>query len=346
MLTDLSVRCAIALLCSNGREFVKRVRNQRPTWQWDPTEITAGNYYPCNALGWMVGGDSGLAVLNDRSQGCASLSDGQLEFMVHRRLLHDDGRGVGEPINEPGTDGLGLTVTGTHYVLLAPARYLAAAARLKASRVFAPVEPLFASFTGSVADYLKTHETYGTASAVAELPPNVELMTLQVSDIDKGVLLLRLAHQFGVGEDERLSAPVTVDVASLFHMSPTNVTELSLTANQAKGAHKGYDWTIKGAADAEAQSGVVSAPQVYRQGQSYNVTIQPAEIRSDHPRHLSTPLLSRSPLLVCTRHKADSVFSLCAVVVLSCVCRTFNVTYGMGIGAGQLQSLVRWFRRL
>lgn len=44
-----------------------------------------------------------LSVLTDRAQGCASLEDGQLELLTHRRLLTEDERGVGEALNE--TDG-------------------------------------------------------------------------------------------------------------------------------------------------------------------------------------------------------------------------------------------------
>jgi len=34
--------------------------------------------------------------------------------MIHRRLLGDDGRGVGEPLNETNADGTGLRVTTFH----------------------------------------------------------------------------------------------------------------------------------------------------------------------------------------------------------------------------------------
>ena len=55
-----------------------------------------------------------LTVLTDRSQGGASINDGQIELMVHRRTLKDDSLGVGEPLNETGIDEKGLRVRGTH----------------------------------------------------------------------------------------------------------------------------------------------------------------------------------------------------------------------------------------
>lgn len=84
---------------SNGRQLLKRVRNQRPTYAYNVSdEPIASNYYPVNSK--MELRDEAkqlrLAVLTDRSQGASSMNDGEAELMVHRRLLHDDAFGVGK----------------------------------------------------------------------------------------------------------------------------------------------------------------------------------------------------------------------------------------------------------
>jgi hypothetical protein len=85
---------------SNGREMQTRLINHRPSWYYNVTEPVSGNYYPVNAAAYIKDSSAQLTVLVDRSEGAASLASGQLELMVHRRLLYDDSRGVGEPLNE------------------------------------------------------------------------------------------------------------------------------------------------------------------------------------------------------------------------------------------------------
>ena len=129
-------------------------------------------------------------------------------------------------------------------------------------------------------DYVQTH--LATASVLQNetgLPVNVELMTVQVSDLGKNfTMLLRLAHQFGAGEDATLSQPVTVDLRTLFNEEPGALVELSLTANQPLGAHKGYTWNTKATAVRTVQ--YEAFERVVGDGESFVVTIGPAEIRT------------------------------------------------------------------
>jgi len=260
---------------SNGREWQQRVRNSRPTWKWNPTQPVAGNYYPCNVGMWLADSEAAMSILNDRSQGCASMDDGDLEFMVHRRTLMDDGRGVGQAINETGLDGRGLITTGIHYLSFAAPSQIAAVTRPLQSRVYSYLHTAYAPFSGSVSDWLKTHNTEFTAINT-ELPANVDLMSFYKSARDE--VIVRLAHNFGVGEDSVLSQPVTVDLAQLFaaRFVPTSITEVSLTNNQTPEdiVNGKLKWNIRN--DNEDRSN--KQPRYQMDGTK--ITLQPAQIRT------------------------------------------------------------------
>mmetsp|Transcript_1685 Transcript_1685/g.1830 ORF Transcript_1685/g.1830 Transcript_1685/m.1830 type:complete len:581 (+) Transcript_1685:456-2198(+) len=133
---------------SNGREFIQRRRNHRPTWDLTVFEPIAGNYYPVttgiyvdeiteevvsrkNKKDLRQTPAAAFAVVTDRTQGGGSILDGTLELMVHRRTLVDDARGVGEALNETEVGitscppygnatrmGKGLIIRGTHRILV------------------------------------------------------------------------------------------------------------------------------------------------------------------------------------------------------------------------------------
>ncbi|RLN97751.1 hypothetical protein BBJ28_00026300, partial [Nothophytophthora sp. Chile5] len=102
--TAKSIESAATLYTdSNGLEFVKRVRNHRNTWNLtlhDDQEFVAANYFPITTGAYIKDAKHQLNIVTDRAQGAASLEDGQVEVIVHRRLLDDDGKGVGEHLNE------------------------------------------------------------------------------------------------------------------------------------------------------------------------------------------------------------------------------------------------------
>ncbi|RVW45250.1 putative alpha-mannosidase [Vitis vinifera] len=85
---------------SNGRDFIKRIRDYRTDWDLKVNQPVAGNYYPINLGIYIQDDKTELSVLVDRSVGGSSIADGQIELMLHRRLLHDDSKGVAEALNE------------------------------------------------------------------------------------------------------------------------------------------------------------------------------------------------------------------------------------------------------
>ncbi|KAL6220707.1 hypothetical protein ACLB2K_008463 [Fragaria x ananassa] len=85
---------------SNGTDFIERVRDYRADWNLSVNQPVAGNYYPLNLGIFTSDNKSEFSVLVDRTTGGSSIQDGQVEMMLHRRLLVDDGRGVGEALDE------------------------------------------------------------------------------------------------------------------------------------------------------------------------------------------------------------------------------------------------------
>ncbi|XP_012923865.1 lysosomal alpha-mannosidase isoform X7 [Heterocephalus glaber] len=253
---------------SNGREVLKRRRDYRPSWKLNQTEPVAGNYYPVNSRIYITDGKMQLTVLTDRSQGGSSLRDGSLELMVHRRLLKDDARGVGEPLLESRS---GVWVRGRHLVLLDKARDAAAGHRLLAEKELLAPQVVLAPGGGASYHHGVAPRTQFSGLS-RELLPSVRLLTL--ARWGPEMLLLRLEHQFALREDSsrNLSSPVTVDLRGLFStFTITRLQETTLAATQLRASASRLKWTPK--------TGPVSHPTVPRLDPA-SITLQPMEIRT------------------------------------------------------------------
>lgn len=90
---------------ANGLEMQKRILDYRPTFNFTTDQHASGNYYPVTSAIYIQDNTTGLRAtfLTDRTHGATSLKNGQIEVMLHRRLICDDARGVAEPLNETGT---------------------------------------------------------------------------------------------------------------------------------------------------------------------------------------------------------------------------------------------------
>ncbi|KAI1724268.1 alpha mannosidase middle domain-containing protein [Ditylenchus destructor] len=211
---------------ANGRQLMERKKNYASSFEYNNTEPVAGNYYPVNSRIILSDEQTQMTILTDRSHGGSSLNDGQIEIMLHRRAYWDDEFGVNEPLDEPGEDGRGLVVRGTHWLLLGTK---SPAHRPLAYELFHHPIISFAQI-GSIESYIKQFLTT-FSPLTADLPPHVNLLTLK--QLKSNSLLLRLEHFYQNQEDNFLSQPVSVDLTKLF--SPfdiISVEELMLAANK------------------------------------------------------------------------------------------------------------------
>lgn len=215
---------------ANGWRMQRRLRDVRRSWQLNVTQPVAENYYPSLGIVALQDGDgAAIALVPDRAMGAASLEDGALEVMLHRRLFHDDGRGVGEPLNESfcacGPEAcVGAVVRGTLRLTVADgAVSLAAAAR---PLQMVSERPALAFFSNSTAPPQQPLSFLATP-----LPPNVHLLTLSPMRT-RDAIMLRLAHIYepdGIGADANLSATVTLDLQAHLLRRIVSLTDLRLT---------------------------------------------------------------------------------------------------------------------
>lgn len=167
---------------SNGWKNMRRIR----TLQSYALPIPS-NYYPVTSWIYIKDRIKGLQmmILPDRPQGGSSLRSGQLELMVHRRHNTNDNLGVGEVLQETGSDGAGLVAKGTHRLFLGSIAEAGPLLRPQALQlvyrpllVFAPAgwRPKNEKFTG----------------LRAPLPSTVHVLTLE--RLSANQVLLRLEH--------------------------------------------------------------------------------------------------------------------------------------------------------
>ncbi|KAM0950051.1 putative alpha-mannosidase [Dioscorea sansibarensis] len=262
---------------SNGRDFLKRVRDYREDWNLQVTQPVAGNYYPINLGMYLDDGKSELSVLVDRAVGGSSIKDGELEIMLHRRILFDDGRGVGEALDETVCVKdvcQGLTTRGNYYLGINQSGNGSQWRRTAGQEIHSPL--LLAFSLQSEGDWKSSHILKGTQMDPGySLPPNVALITLE--DLNDGTLLLRLAHLYEAGEDIQYSKLAKVELKKMFaNKTIRSLTETSLSANQNKSAMKRMSWRVEG------DTG--NAPTPLRGGPVSNATLivelGPMEIRT------------------------------------------------------------------
>ncbi|KAI7725853.1 hypothetical protein M8C21_022276, partial [Ambrosia artemisiifolia] len=164
-----------------------------------------------------------------------------------QRMLYDDGRGVGEPLDESvcnKTTCRGLTIRGNYYMSVNKVGSGSRWRRTTGQEIYSPLLLAFAHENQQ--HYKASHSTISTTmDPNYSLPPNVALITLQ--ELEDGSVLLRLAHLYEAAEDVAYSTLAKVELKKLFaHKTIKKIKETSLSANQDKSAIKRMPWKVEG----------------------------------------------------------------------------------------------------
>lgn len=261
---------------SNGRQMLKRKLNARPQWNLTLTEPVPGNYYPVTNEIYIENGER-FTVLTDRSQGGTSLVEGEVELMLHRRLLHDDAFGVGEALNETVL-GSGLVVRGKHRILRSkdPVEIAKSVFQMH-------LPPVVFVSDASGLSYEQWMRLENCKKFVkTPMPDGLHLLTLEPWGDQ---ILLRIENYKTGAED----STIEIDLQSIFNgIHIKSVKETTLAANQWLNDYDKWTWNTEGDfyesfnkkyGSFEAVNTAVDGPNV-REDDGLKIKLKAKEIRS------------------------------------------------------------------
>lgn len=268
---------------SNGRELLRRVNNYRETFVYTNEESAAGNYYPITSSLTTIDEERRMevTVLTDRSQGGASLEDGKMEFMLHRRLLKDDGFGVGEALNETEFND-GVRVRGQHFITLGSTKNNDNIPRASKIRRGIAQKKILAPWV-FIADASSEENTFNKLKE--KLKPEFSLLKRALSDqiqiltLERWAdnqILLRLEHVLEIAEGGESQK---VDLNDLFaSFKITEWEEMNLAANSKLEEISRMRWTPSGCLSDVDNCEPNELPP--RDDEGGRVTLRPMEIRT------------------------------------------------------------------
>ncbi|XP_050678230.1 lysosomal alpha-mannosidase-like isoform X3 [Leptidea sinapis] len=245
---------------SNGRQMIRRTCINETT-SVPQKKALCSCFYPVTSRICIssVNTSSQMCVLTDRSQGGTSYDDGDIELMIHRRLLTDDGFGLEEPLNEEEF-GLGLVVKGKHRIYFGNARkdiedlsFNERATQMSSKMMF---EPMLFLTSGEKINRRKWQNVRNKRFSPLQLhglPRHINIITLE--PWKAGSVLLRLENTLERPKgrkpdkdilEEYADYHINVDLRKIFlQLKIKVVRETTLAANQWLEEARQMDWSTR-----------------------------------------------------------------------------------------------------
>jgi len=172
----------------------------------------AGNYYPITCSAFLTDVDSNVqfSILTDRTMGGGSLKNGQIEVMLHRRIITTDHYG---PLDLDDTDHLENV---RFYLVFDKAPIATPLRRRLQHQMQFPPTLSFASFPS----FQKWKYKTSFSPLKQPLPDNVHLMTYKYQSSNSSKLTFRLLNIFEEDDQTPLAQPVTINLLKYFTFPP------------------------------------------------------------------------------------------------------------------------------
>ncbi|CAH0712856.1 unnamed protein product, partial [Brenthis ino] len=239
---------------SNGRQMIKRSCLNESSGGTSKRKLAACQY-PVRKI-CLENSRDGLCVLTDRAQAGTSYNDGEIELMVHRRLLTDDGFGLEEALNEEEF-GLGLVVRGKHRIFVGSHKqdvddlsFFERASQMYRRWVYEPWLFLTQGEKISRRKWQNVRNKRFTGLRLHGLPHHIHILTLE--PWKGGSVLLRLENTLekshgppNLGGNLPNPSLITVDLKKIFLFIITRVEETTLGANQWLQQARQMDWSSR-----------------------------------------------------------------------------------------------------
>ncbi|XP_028032101.1 lysosomal alpha-mannosidase-like [Bombyx mandarina] len=181
---------------ANGRQTLKRLRNLRATYEPVNMDAIPGNLYPVTSKIYIEDEQKNLrfSIFNDRAQGGTSLTDGELDLMIIRRILTDE-TGTEMNLNETEYDR-GLIVRGKHILYATKMNHKPNMIYEKRLAKEISLEPkVLVSEYGGYGPYLKSKwlgETNEFSALKKKLPLGIHLLSIE--QWNEATVLIRLEN--------------------------------------------------------------------------------------------------------------------------------------------------------
>ncbi|BFF95150.1 lysosomal alpha-mannosidase [Drosophila madeirensis] len=261
---------------SNGREMIKRVKDKREDFNPDlGRQPISGNYYPIVSRIALEDSNKRIALLNDRAQGGTSMQNGQLELMLHRRLVRDDGYGVSEVLNEQKYEKP-LIARGKVYLILNSVEESTKVERVAEKEILLPFSVFFSKGSSQSSSAVAK-----TVPSFDDFPQSVHLLTLEPFTDDE--ILLRVENFL----DHIEGNVVSFNIRPIFDgVGGVAIRETTLDGNLPLSEMKRFKFHAEGSGAVSTEAEFYTAAHKALSADSsmeaseFSVTLHPMQIRT------------------------------------------------------------------